>query len=89
MVKLTVPYESRMEEAHVYKRETYMNLTKELIGAAYKAVAMLVEVCVREFIGSSSKDLLTKISICGKKKKEQSSFRWIWSKRNERSLHKD
>ena len=30
MVELTVPYENRMEEAHIYKREKYMNLTKEL-----------------------------------------------------------
>ena len=27
IVELTVPYENRMEEAHIYKREKYMNLT--------------------------------------------------------------
>ncbi|KAK3753533.1 hypothetical protein RRG08_016548 [Elysia crispata] len=41
MVELTVPY--RMEEAHIYKREKYMNLTKELENAGYKAVVMPVE----------------------------------------------
>ncbi|KAK3744418.1 hypothetical protein RRG08_000851 [Elysia crispata] len=43
MVELTVPYENRMEEAHTYKREKYMNLTKELENAGYKAVVMPVE----------------------------------------------
>ncbi|KAK3734261.1 hypothetical protein RRG08_049679 [Elysia crispata] len=32
-----------MEEAHIYKREKYMNLTKELENASYKAVVMSVE----------------------------------------------
>ena len=67
MVELTVPYENRMEEAHSYKREKYMNLTKELENAEYKAVVMPVEVGARGFVGSSVYDLLTKLSICGNK----------------------
>ena len=47
MVKLAVLYENRMEEAHIYKREKYLNLIKELDGAGYKAVVMLVEVGAR------------------------------------------
>ncbi|KAK3799076.1 hypothetical protein RRG08_051357 [Elysia crispata] len=43
MVELTVPYENRMEEAHIYKREKYMKLTEELENAGYKAVVMPVE----------------------------------------------
>ena len=35
MVELIVPYENRMEEAHIYKREKYMNLTKELARFSY------------------------------------------------------
>ena len=98
MVELTVPYESRMEEAHTYKREKYLNLTKEMRDAGYKAVVMPVEVGAREFIGSSVYDLLTKLSICGKKRTKalkllaeiaENSSRWIWSRRNERSLHED
>ena len=68
MAELTVPYENRMEEAHIYKREKYLNLTKELEDAGYKAVVMLVEVGARRFIGSSVYDLLTKLSICGNKR---------------------
>ena len=52
MVKLTVPYESRMEEPHTYKREKYLNLTKVLGDAGYRAVVMPVEVGARGFIGS-------------------------------------
>ncbi|KAK3772090.1 hypothetical protein RRG08_067159 [Elysia crispata] len=98
MVELTVPYENRKEEAHIYKREKYMNLTKELENAGYKAVVMPVEVGARGFVGSSVYDLLTKLSICGNKRTKalkllaeiaKNSSRWIWSRRNERFLHKD
>ena len=68
MVELTVPYENRMEEAHIYKREKYMKLTEELENAGYKAVVMPVEVGARGFLGSSVYDLLTKLSICGNKR---------------------
>ena len=67
MVELTVPYKNRMEEAHIYKREKYLDLTKELENAGYKAVVMPVEVGARGFIGSSVYGLLTKLSICGNK----------------------
>ena len=98
MVELTVPYENRKEEAHIYKREKYMNLTKELENAGYKAVVMPVEVGARGFVGSSVYDHLTKLSLCGNKRTKalkllaeiaENSSRWIWSRRNKRFLHKD
>ncbi|KAK3738929.1 hypothetical protein RRG08_006496 [Elysia crispata] len=49
MVELIVPYENKMEEAHIYKREKYMNLTKELENAGYKSVVMPVETVARGF----------------------------------------
>ena len=61
MGELTVPYKSRTEEAHTYKREKYLNLTKELRNAGYRAVVMPVEVGARVFIGSSVYNLLTKL----------------------------
>ena len=61
MMGLTVPYESRMEEVHTYKREEYLNLTKELRNAGYRAVVMLVEVDARGLLGSPVNDLLTKL----------------------------
>ncbi|GFO24225.1 hypothetical protein PoB_005073000 [Plakobranchus ocellatus] len=36
MVELTVPYESRMEEAHAFKEGKYLDLTKELKRKATK-----------------------------------------------------
>ena len=46
MAELTSSYENRMEQAHIYKREKYLNLTKELEDAGYKAVVMPIEVGV-------------------------------------------
>ncbi|KAK3726923.1 hypothetical protein RRG08_063154 [Elysia crispata] len=92
MVELTVSYENRMEEVHIYKREKYLNLTKELENAGYKAVVMPVEVGARGFVGSSVYDHLTKLSLCGNKRTKalkllaeiaENSSRWIWSRRNE------
>ena len=68
MVEVTVPYESRVEEAHTYKRKKYLNLTKELRNAGYGAVIMPLEVGARGFIESLVYDLLTKLSICGDKR---------------------
>ena len=92
MVELTVSYENRMEEVHFYKREKYLNLTKALENAGYKAVVMPVEVGARGFVGSSFYDHLTKLSLCGNKRTKalkllaeiaENSSRWIWSRRNE------
>ena len=44
MVELTIPYGNRMEEAHIYKSEKYLNLIKELEDAGYKVVVMPFEV---------------------------------------------
>ena len=52
----------------MYKRAKYLNLTKELRNAGFRAVVMPVEVGARAFIGSSVYDLLTKLSICGNKR---------------------
>ena len=67
-MELTVPYEKRMDEAQIYKREKYLDLTKELENAGYKAVVMPVTVGARGFIVSSVYYLLTKLPICGKKR---------------------
>ena len=98
MVELTVPYENRMEEAHIYEREKHLNLSKELENAGYKAVVMPVEVGARGFGRSSVYDFLTKLSICGNQRTKalkllakiaEKGFRWIWSRRNERFFHMD
>ena len=64
MVELTMQYQNRLEEAHIYKKEKYLNLIKELKDDSYKAVVIPFEVGARGFIlGSSVYDFLTKLSI--------------------------
>ncbi|GFS27987.1 polyprotein [Elysia marginata] len=98
MVELTVSYESRMEQAHAYKKEKYLDLTKELEESGYMAKIMPIEIGARGFAGSSAYDLLSKLSISGNKrtkaltlpaKTAENSSRWIWSRRNEQLLHKE
>ena len=67
MVQLTAAYESRMEEA-LKTRKKYLNLTKELRNAGYKAFVMPDEVGSRAFIGSSVYNLLTRLSTYGNKR---------------------
>ncbi|GFN74244.1 reverse transcriptase [Plakobranchus ocellatus] len=97
IVELTVPYESRMEEAHAFKKGKYLNLTKELKKDGYEAKVMLVEIGARGFVDSSAYGLLSKLSIGGNKRTKaprllvetaENGSRWIWSRRNERLLHK-
>ncbi|GFN82189.1 polyprotein [Plakobranchus ocellatus] len=91
MVELTVPYESRMEGK-------YLDLTKELKKDGYEAKVIHVEIGARGFVGSSAYGILSKLSIGGNKRTKslrlqaetaENSSRWIWSRRNERLLHKD
>ncbi|GFO05119.1 reverse transcriptase [Plakobranchus ocellatus] len=98
MVELTLPYESRMEEAHAFKEGKYLDSTKELKKGGYVAKVMPVEIGARGFVGSSAYCLRRKLSICGNKRTKalrllaetaENSSRWIWSRRNERLLHKD
>ncbi|GFO14204.1 polyprotein [Plakobranchus ocellatus] len=92
MVELSVPYESRMEEAHAFKEGKYLDLTKELKKDGYEAKVMPVEIGARGFVGSSAYGLLSKLSIGGNKRTKdlrllaetaENSSRWIWSRRDE------
>ncbi|GFR96232.1 polyprotein [Elysia marginata] len=67
MVELTVPYESRMEQAHIYKKEKYLDLTKELEESDYRAKMMLIEIGARGIAESSAYDRQSKLSISGSK----------------------
>ncbi|GFO10133.1 reverse transcriptase [Plakobranchus ocellatus] len=98
MVELTVPYESRMEEAHAFKERKHLDFTKELKKDGYEAKVMPVEIGARGFVGSSAYGILSKLSIGGNKRTKalrllaetaENSSRWKWSRRNERLLHKD
>ncbi|GFO37439.1 reverse transcriptase [Plakobranchus ocellatus] len=58
MVELTVPYESRMEEAHTFKEGKCLDLTKELKKDGYEAKVMPIEIGARGFVGSSAYGML-------------------------------
>ncbi|GFO06501.1 reverse transcriptase [Plakobranchus ocellatus] len=97
MVELTVPYESRMEEAHAFKEGKYLDLTKELKKDGYEAKVMPVEIGDRGFVVFSAYGLLSKLSIGGNKRTKaprlldetaENSSPWIWRKIR-RLLHKD
>ena len=73
-------------------------MSKELEKDGYSARILPVEIGARGFIGASAYNLLTKLSITGSKRSRalktlaetaENSSRWIWSRRNDPSLHKD
>ncbi|GFR69363.1 polyprotein [Elysia marginata] len=54
MVILTLPYESRMEQAYTYKKEKLLDLAKELDESGYKAKIMPIKIGARGFARSSA-----------------------------------
>ena len=97
LIELTVPYESRIEAAHLFKTEKYADLAKSLREDGFKTKVFAIEVGARGFIGSSAYSLMKQLSISGKSMKRtlkamaeaaEKSSSWIWSRRNKPQLHK-
>ena len=97
LIELTVPYESRIDDAHVYKTEKYSDLAKELQEAGFKTRVFAVEIGARGFVASSTYSLLQKLSISSKSRTRtlkamgeaaEKASSWIWSRRNKGQLHK-
>ena len=97
LIELTVPYESRMEEAHIYKTEKYAGLASTLKKAGLRVKIFAIEVGARGFVGTSAYDLMKQLAISGKKRTRalkamaeaaERSSSWIWSRRNQNELHK-
>ena len=93
LIELTVPYESRMDEAHIFKSEKYADLTNSFKKEGFKSKIFAIEVGARGFVSSSVCHLLKQLSISGRKRTHalkaiseaaESSSRWIWTKRNEK-----
>ena len=98
LIKLTVPYESRMEEAHIYKTEKYASLARSLRESGYQVRVLAIELGARGFVGTSAYDLMKQLSVSGKKRTSvlkamaevaEKCSSWIWSRRNENKLYKD
>ena len=68
MIELTVPYESRIEDAFVYKKEKYKDLAQELHRSGYDAEIWPVEIGATGFVATSAYNLFTNLSISGNKR---------------------
>ena len=97
MIELTVPYESRIEEAHVFKTEKYAGLAHTLRQAGFKTRVHAIEIGARGFVGSSAYDLMKRLAISGKSRNRtlkamaeaaEKSSSWLWSRRNKGALYK-
>ena len=63
LIELTMPYESRIDDAHVFKTEKYTNLAKEVQMAGFKTKIFVIVVVGRGFVASSTYSHLQKLSI--------------------------
>ena len=97
LIELTVPYESRMDEANIFKTEKYASLAKSLMESGFKTKVLAIEIGARGFVGASAYNLMKQLSVSGKKRTRalkamaeaaEKSSSWIWSRRNENKLHK-
>lgn len=96
LIELTVPWESRMAEAHERKLAKYQPLIEECIRKGWRAQNLPVEVGSRGFpanslwrtlgaigiLGSARKSLLSRVS-----KRAEDASSWIWRKRLEKWKH--
>ena len=97
LIELTVPYESRIDDAHVYKTHKYSDLAKELREAGFKTKVFAVEVGARGFVAASTYSLMKQLAASGKSRTRtlkamgeaaEKASSWIWSRRNKGQLHK-
>lgn len=93
MVELTVPYESRIEEQHLYKLEKYSDLAASLRKTeGYTVRLFAVEIGARGMVAHSAYDVLKQLGLRGKARTralkqmgnaaEQASC-WLWSRRDQ------
>ena len=97
LIELTVPYESRIDDAHVYKTEKYSDLAKELREDGFKTKVMAVEVGARGFVAASTYSLLQQLSTSSRSRTRtlkalgeaaEKASSWIWTRRNKDQLNK-
>ena len=97
LIELTVPYESRIDDAHVYKTEKYSDLAKELREDGFKTKVMAVEVGARGFVAASTYSLLQQLSTSSSSRTRtlkalgeaaEKASSWIWTRRNKDQLNK-
>ena len=63
LVELTIPFESRLEQSHVYKTSKYEDLKKELEKEEYSVSVNAVEIGARGFVAGPLYQFLDQIGI--------------------------
>jgi hypothetical protein len=91
MIELTVPYESRMEEQHLFKLAKYGDLVQALKDEGYRARILAVEVGARGLVATSAYDLLKQLGLKGGIRSRslkslgeaaEKASSWLWYNRN-------
>ena len=92
-----VLYETRLESAHVFKTEKYMDLADKLKMSGFQTKVLAVEVGARGFVGASAYSLMKQLPISGRERDRalkalaeaaEKGSSWIWARRNKNELHK-
>ena len=90
LVKLTVPWEDRIEASNVLKTEKYSDLAKDLEDSDFRVKLMPVEVGARGLVGKSAYTFLTQIGLSSRERTKamtkmseaaEASSCWIWEMR--------
>ncbi|MFG1588224.1 hypothetical protein ACDT12_13105 [Staphylococcus aureus] len=91
LVELTVPFEDRMEERNISKREKYDELTADLRDTGYEVSLFAVEVGARGLPGRSLYAFLRKLGLSSRERAgfmrgaagaAESASAWIWRRRD-------
>lgn len=92
MVEVTVPFESRLEEQHMFKMAKYSDLVTDLRNDGYGARCYAIEVGARGLLAATAYDLCKQLGLRGRaRSRALKSFSetaekascWLWSKRND------
>ena len=92
MIELTVPWETRCDEAHERKAEKYANLVEECREKGWRAWLFPVEIGARGFPAQSIWKLLTALGMKGSDRKKtvsnlsrttEGASNWLWLRREE------
>lgn len=66
MTELTVPWEDRMKQSNVLKKERYSELSMDLTDKRYRVHLFAIEIGARGLVGKSSYTFLKEIGLPGR-----------------------
>ena len=93
IIELTVPWETRVQEAHERKRAKYEQLQADCVQEGWKSWSFPIEITARGFPTSSVWRLATALGLKGREKKElakdlaeqaERASCWLWLKSSEK-----